>query len=193
MDNKIKEKYLAILRKFIVALIVALLLMLLGIFGRIGYYVRHIEELSFTRYYGLGYADATFSCDIIFNPVLYPFYWMLEKGHISGNFSTIYVPEAYSTGELGHAIWPPSPSDRYPEYILQIITWGILPNLLILFNITVAIEIVGRRTLYLLIFCGILGFFVGELLGAIIGLIAGAFLTLQMNKFIVQLWHSLWK
>lgn len=191
--NNIREKYLAILRKFIVAVLMALLLMLLGIFGKVGYYVHHIEELSFTRYYGLGYADATFSCDITFNPILYPFYWMMEKGHISGNFSTIYFPEACSPGEFGHPIWPTSPSDRYPEYILQIVTWGILPNLLILFNITVAIEIVGRRTVYLLLFCGILGFFFAELLGTIIGLIAGAFLTLKMNNKLVQLWHSLWK
>jgi len=198
MLHSARRKYIVIFRKLIYATAFTFFLALLGIFSGLGYRVHHIEELSFIPHSRLGYADVVFNCDMIYDPVLYPLYWMVGSGHISGNFSIMYLPEGYYPGEYGGPVWGYHARERYDAYISDMLSWGMLLNLFILFNIAIVIEIVEKRSLYLVLFCGILGFFVAEILGVIIGMIVSALALFMMLKFwsdnfIVRFWYSLWE
>jgi hypothetical protein len=175
-----ERRSLGIIRKLVVALLFALLFTFLGFFSGPGYHVNQMEEVSFDRDFGLGFANATFACDVVFNPLVYPFYWFAGGGHIVGNFSMMYVPEGYSQG--GRAFYGDYASDRYPEYLTYLTTWGTLPNLVVLLFITLAVEVVGRRILYLLILSGILGFYAFVLIGTIVGVLVGYLAVLLASK-----------
>lgn len=192
------QKSIRILRKIIFAILFAFLLALLGIFDGVGYYLYYIDERSFVPHNRLGYADVVFSCDIIYNPILYPLYWITGNGDLSGNFSIKYVPEGYYPGEFGGPIWGLSKEDRYASYVIHMLTWGIVLNFFILFSFNMAIEIVGKRSLYLILLCGVCGFIALKITGMIVGLSAGfAIVMLLMFKFqdnfLVRWWQSVWE
>ena len=195
MDERRSVK---IIRKLVVAVLFALLFTFLSFFSGPGYHVNQMEEVSFDRYFGLGFANATFQCDIVFNPLVYPFYWFTGSGHFVGNFSMMYVPEGYSQG--GRAFYGSFPRDRYPEYLTYVTTWGTLPNLVVLLFITLAVEVVGRRILYLFLLSGILGFYAFTLVGTVVGVIAGCLAALLASRLarargytLEQLWSSILK
>lgn len=193
-----QRKWIKIFRKLLVAISITLLLGLLGLFSRIGYQVRSIEELSFNPTQ-LGFAEVVFYCDIIYNPILFPYYWLVGAGHSYGNFSMIFFPEAFSPGEFGGPIWGMKPQDRYDIYIMRMVMWGAIANISVLFYITVLIEAVGKRSLYLALFCAILGFAIASLVGMIVGLVVGVFLVayiwfkMSSENFLVKYWESLWE
>lgn len=177
----------------------AFLLAVLGLVGGMGYHLFQLKQLSFIIHNDQGYADARIVFSATYDPLLYPFYWFTRNGYINGTFSLTYVPEAYSPGEFGGPIWGLKPSDRYENYTLQMITWGFWANLIILLFVTVMIEVGSARTLYLTLFSGILGFYVAELLGMIIGFAAGLILVLYImfrlpkNNVLARFWSALWQ
>jgi len=175
-----ERRSLRIIRKLIVALLFALLFTFFGFFSGPGYHVNQVEEVSFDRTFGLGFANAAFACDVVFNPLVYPFYWFAGGGHLVGNFSMMYVPEGYSPG--GRPFYGDYSRDRYPEYLTYLTTWGTLPNLVVLFFITLAVEVVGRRILYLLLLSGIIGFYAFVLVGTIVGVFVGCLAVLLASK-----------
>jgi hypothetical protein len=167
----------------------------LGFFGGLGYYVHAIKEVSFKPHSQLGYADAVFFCDITYNPIIYPFYWVIGKGKIVGNFSVMYVPEGYMPGEFGGPIWGIKPEERYDSYINMMISWGTFPNLIFLFIIFLNIEFLWGRSLYWVLLSGVFGFLIWELYGTIIGIIIGGIIVLWVFKIspdniIRRLWQS---
>lgn len=83
-----------ILKVLVVSVVLALFLSLIGFFGGLGYNVNRIEEKSFVRTPD-GFANATFICDLVYNPLLYPFYWLVGNGHPSGTFGMLVIPEGY--------------------------------------------------------------------------------------------------
>jgi hypothetical protein len=182
-----------IFRKLVVAVLVAFLFALLGTFYGLGYHVNSIQELSFQRtstFWAEDYAAATFECDMTYNPLLCPFYWIAGNGHVNGNFSIIYQPEYARHQDLeSHDTWSTpfygtNPSSRYFEYVMAISYWGILPNLITLLFLTIMVEIVGRRILYMFIFCGILGFYPLGLIGVLVGMMIGCFAWFLFSKFL---------
>ncbi len=183
------------LKKFLFALLMSMFFLLLGFFGGVGYRVYAIKDVSFKPHSQLGYADAVFFCDITYNPILYPFYWIVGRGKLVGNFSVMYVPEGYMPGEFGGPIWGMKPEERYDAYTNFMISWGTFSNLIFLFIVALAIEFVCGRSAYWVLLLGVFGFLVWEICGAIIGVIVGSILVLWIFKispdnFIKRLWQS---
>lgn len=197
--SSLRNKFIKIFKKILFAIVFTFFLTVLGILNGVGYQVISLQQISFTIHSNLGYADAVFYCDIIYNPVLFPFYWFSGAGHLSGNFSMMYVPEAYMPGEYGPPVWGLRPQDRYDTYITYMLTWGIAANFIFLLFISLLTEALGKRLIYVIFIFGIIGFVVANFPGAIIGLFLGAFTIayLSFNKsaksFIENLWISLWE
>jgi len=176
--ESLQAKTVAILRKLLVAIAMAALFVLLGVFTSMGYRVHSISEVSFERHSMLGYADATFDCAMIFNPIVYPSYWAMNIGHISGRFSMIYVADAYSQhGDYSAPYWPPTPEGRYQTYILYLVTSNILPNLIFVFLLALTVEVIGKRELYIVVFAEMIAFAIGEIAGMVVGLTVGVALA----------------
>jgi hypothetical protein len=189
------RKSTKILKKLILAVAFALLLALLGIFDGIGYHVYQISEISFVRQGQFGYAIATFKCDILYNPIIYPFYWNIGEGQIKGSFFMFYVPDAYAGSR---PYYPPTPQERLPAYVMSVTSRGILPNLIILFILTGAIEAIGKRSLYLVVFGGVIGFYFSQIIGVIAGVVAGSvaaacFLKYWKGSKVEGFWKTIWQ
>jgi len=52
----------------------AMLLTFLGIIGNFGSYIYSMKE-TFIPHTRLGFADVVFQCNVVFNPILYLYYW----------------------------------------------------------------------------------------------------------------------
>ncbi|MGA9387911.1 MAG: hypothetical protein WBV70_03695 [Candidatus Bathyarchaeia archaeon] len=185
-------------KKLALAVTVAFLLTLIGLSG-LGYKVSRINELSFAPDYEKGYAEATVVCDITFNPFINPLNWIVQEGHIKGTFTVVLVSngpdsiraynQAEDRGMYGspavsyHATWGATAQERYSNYIALLTQAQVLPNFLILFVATTAIEISRKRRLYAMLFCGIIGFYAFDILGAILGIITGYLALLLLSRF----------
>ncbi|MCJ7423322.1 hypothetical protein MUP01_03530 [Candidatus Bathyarchaeota archaeon] len=178
-----------------------LLLALLGLFSNLGYHVYSLKQVSFVKHSQLGYADATVECDILYNPLLYPFYWFTPNmtGRQSGVFVITYYPETYGSGDSARPRWGYRPEDRYENYMTTLTSWGFYPNLLILCFFPFMIEIARSRLLYLIIIFGVGGFAVATLVGMGVGLVTGLgiFLFLRFrvpsDNILARFWSSLWE
>lgn len=182
-----------ILKKLLIAIVLALFLAFLGIFDGVGYHVYQISETSFVRQYT--YALATFKCDLVYNPILYPFYWNIGEGRINGSFTMIYIPDAYFGGR---AYYPPTTQERLPVYVMHVADRGLLQNLIVLFILTCAIEVVGKRSLYLIVFGGVIGFFFFQIVGVIVGMVAGSIAVILVLRFwrdsrLAEVWKTIWQ
>lgn len=195
--QSITRKSVMLIRRLILPILFAFMFTLFGFFDGVGYHLNHIDQLSFVTHDQLGYADATFACDMIYNPIVYPLYWVMAKGHVNGTFQMKYVPESYYPSEFGGPIWGMKEEEHYDTYILYMLTWGTLLNLFFLFGVTVTIEIVGYRSLYLVLLFGAFGFYVFQILGVFLGIFVGSMIALLLFKwpdnFIVRFWRSLWE
>lgn len=186
-------------KKIVFALGIAFLFIFLGLYAGIGYQVNSIDQIYFYPHNNLGYADASFYCDVYFNPILYPSYWLKGIGHITGNFTIMYLPESYYPGEFGGPIWGLSEKTRYENYIMYVVTGATYSDLLIIFLISIGIETIGKRGLYLVLFSGILGFATGGITGTLVGLgvgVAAALIiifVLPEDNILSRLWYSLWE
>jgi len=192
-----EKRWVRMLRKIAFAGLMTMMLMILGLFEGIGFHLYHIQELRFTPNRQLGYAIVTFKCDIVYNPIIYPSYWMTNSGHLDGTFERIIVPEGWTSGEHPSPVWGLKPQDRLDTYLIYMLTWGLPLNLFVIFCAMVAIEIVAQRGLYLVLFSGMVGFFALEIVGIILGFVAGSVLALVLLKLwpnnpIVVFWRSLW-
>lgn len=182
MKRVLRSKYVRVLLMLTFAVVMALFFVLLGTFGGVGYHVHRIQELSFQPNSRFGYADAEFTFDATYNPILHPFYWLIGRGHVSGNFSMMYLPQYYhQLRDFPIPIWG-SPEVRSENYISFMVTGGTFANLAVLLILTVIIEISRRRVLYLLLFSGIIGFSAGGVIGITVGSIIGALVALYILK-----------
>jgi len=201
MNVKKTSKMWRILRRVFLALAMSLLFFFIGFFPGIGFHVYDIDELYFKPKYSSGYADAAFSCDILFDPLTHPFYWIHPDvvGRFVGNFSVMYVPEGYGGGEFGGPRFPLWPKQRYDYYISVFQVWGLYPNLLVLFLISLAIEALNFRIVYVAYFLGIIGFLAAQLIGIFVGVTIGAVVILYIKRsvprdnILYNFWHSLWE
>jgi len=158
-----------------------------------------MKEVSFTPDRSGAFAIASFNCDITYDPALFPFYWVVGAGRLSGNFSMMFFPEGYSPGEFGGPVWGLKPQDRFDAYVTKMVIWGSIANLISLLFITLAVEAVGKRVLYLIIFGGMIGFAVASTIGGFVGLFSGtfavAYITFKLPKenSLKRFWESLWE
>jgi peptide/nickel transport system permease protein len=178
---KYRKAWFSKLVKLSVALAVTTLMVTISTFESIGYRVNGIQEISFTRHYDYGYADAVFAINITFNPLLYPFQWLIGKGSLSGNFSMVYLPHAYERGEWGPPIFGSS-EEHYENYISYVVSSTTLANTLILLVLTIAIELLQWRVSYISLFAGLLGFLIMSVNGTLIGLVIGAIVAIYITK-----------
>lgn len=195
----LRDKILSVTRKAVLALGIAFLFIFLGLYSGVGYKVNSINENYFHPYDNLGYADVVFYCDMVFNPVLYPSYWLKGIGHMADNFSIRYLPESYYQNEFGGPNWGLSPKKRLEFYVMFLITGGTYSDLLIFFLIGLGIEVIGKRELYLVLFSGLLGFAGGGVIGTLVGLGAGAaaamivMFALPKDNILSRFWRSFWE
>ena len=190
-------KYVRVIRKIVIALAMAGLFIVLCIISGVGYHVNSIRQLSFVTHSQYGYADATFYCDITFNPILFPTYWLKGQGHTVGTFSMLYVPESYAPGEFGGANWGTGPESHYVTYIMYVVTSEFGLNLIYCFFVPFLVEIVGSREVYIALLSGLVGFAVGTIIGLFIGLVVGTVLALfvlfklSRTGVFARFWRSL--
>jgi hypothetical protein len=182
-----------IVRKFILAVAMTGLFIVLSITSGFGCHVYSIREQSFVRHSQYGYADAAFYCDIMFDPILHPTYWLKGQGHTVGSFSMLCVPEGY---RQSGPYWGTGPTSRYDTYIMYVVTSGLNLDLIYFFMIPFLVEISGSREAYVVLFSGIIGFAVATIIGMFVGLLIGIVLALlvlfRWSKIatLERLWRS---
>lgn len=160
----------------------ALFLVFLGNLGGIGYQIERIKELSFIRYDRFGYADANFTFSGTYNPLLHPIQWITGNGHVASNYFMIYLPHSYQPGEFGAPNYGLSPEDRYGNYISFAMSGNFLVNLVVFLALTLTLEVMKWRVLYLAMFAGIAGFVVAGIYGTVVGAILGALSLVYLLK-----------
>jgi len=172
----------AILRSMGVGLV---LTMFFGVFALIspsGYKVQ-ARVNSIDRHYELSgtsdyiFAVVNYNCNASFNPLLYPLSWLIGRGYLSGDFSTIYLPywttQTTPQGEQYNApVWG-KPEDIENEATMKVILEEFLINLPILPAVFFVIELAGKRSVYLWFLGGTAGFALGSIVGTTAGLLIG--------------------
>lgn len=196
-----RSKFVTVLKRIVFALAFTLLMLLLGFFGTIGYHVISVKELSYPlgfRSYGT-YAVGSFYCDIVYNPILYPYYWFVGAGHFTGNVSMILIPD-YGPGEQAYPIFPGPDVREGDLYVTSMLVWGITANMAFLLFITVFLEIINKRIVYLVLSSGTLGFAVASVIGLVIGSLISASAIVYLSVFnkskmavLRDFWSSLWE
>jgi hypothetical protein len=196
-----RGKVVTALRRIVFALALALLMFLLGFFANIGYHVVSIKELPYPlgfRSYGYS-AVGRFYCDIVYNPILYPYYWFVGVGRYIGNFSMIVLP-TYGPGEQAYPIYPGPEVREGDLYLTSMLVWGMAPNMVFLLFITTFLEIINKRIVYLVLTGGTLGFAVASVIGLVVGSLISVsaivyLLVFNKSKMAVlrDFWNSLWE
>ena len=197
-----RTKYVTVLKRIIFALAFTLLMLLLGFFANIGYHVISVKELPYPlgfRSYGT-YAIGRFYCDIVYNPILYPYYWFVGTGHFMGNFSMFILPEGYMPGEFGGSVYPRIDIRESDLYVTRMLIWGTTANMVFLLFITVFLEVINKRIVYLVFIGGTLGFAVASVIGLVVGSFISASAIVYLSVFnkskmamLRDFWHSLWE
>jgi len=179
-----------VLRRAGFAILMAFFFAFLGLFGSLGYHVNSANE-SIKPSSNADYIDVSMSLDMTFNPLLYPFYWLLGNGHLSENRSGIIALPQSAQAFPGYH--PPShirnPSvptfaylttkeERLETFILIAATREAVWNFVLLLAVTAVIETVKQRLLYLVLLSGIIGFCFGAITGMIASLIVGTILAI---------------
>lgn len=187
----VKKLVTAILGKVGIALVCTLFFVILALIPFIGnmvdvhvYYPieKHTEFVGDSEY---SYAIVRFDANASFNPMLYPLSWLVGRGHISGNFSMVYMP--YVTG--GRTDYGETPQTTVwgkrtvvqGEAMMKLVIEELLNNLPLLPAIFFAIELVGRRRLYFWFLGGVVGFIFGTLTGVIVGFTCAVFSTIFLS------------
>lgn len=196
-----RSKFVTVLKRIVFALAFTLLMLLLGFFANIGYHVISVKELSYPlgfRSYGT-YAVGRFYCDIVYNPILYPYYWFVGAGHFTGNVSMIISPD-YGPGEQARPIFPGPDVREGDLYVTTMLVWGITANMAFLLFIAVFLEIINKRIVYLVLSSGTLGFAVASVIGLVIGSLISASAIVYLSVFnkskmvvLRDFWYSLWE
>jgi len=176
-----------ILKSAAVALIPTMFFAVLALISPIGYSVqtrvysveKHYELMGTSDYV---FAVVSYNCNASFDPMLYPLSWLFGRGYMSGNFSMIYLPYWMTLNtpqgeQYNMPIWGKQ-KEIENEATMKVVLEEFLINLPIIPAVFFAIELVGRRRLYLWFIGGTVGFIFGSLIGTIIGFFLVAFSTI---------------
>jgi hypothetical protein len=176
----------SLLKKIIIAIVITLFFFALASFPEIGYHGKASLIFPFKEGVLEGlypYRIVNYSCDVSFNPFLYPFSWLQGKGHISGIFTMVYLPQSY--GGTAPDIPPYHPSGVYwgthedmeQEGLMNVVLSQLtFLNALYVFIIVFIIELFRKHGLLLCLFVGIICFAFDGPLGGVIGFIFGVLL-----------------
>lgn len=171
----------------------ALLFSLFSLYPRLGYNGEATVRIVKTSYQLL-YRDVEVKCNITYNPLLFPFSWLINRGQSSYHFVMRTAP--MGVGEFG-ITW--SSLEEVKEDALLVVTLNeLFINIPFLLFAFLAIELMNLRSLYLGFFGGIIGFSIAGLLGAIIGFLLISFIALLLVrkleiKSLVEVVDLLWK
>lgn len=172
----------------------ALLFTLLSLFNNVGYHINSMEELSHNP--RNGYVDVDFSFDATYSPLLRPLNWIMGKGHIHGNFSITYYTKVWQEIFIVRSL---SAEERSEGFMLSMTAWGIIPNLIVLLFLTIIIETIRQRQLYVALFSGVIGFVAAGIPGTIAGFAVGMVFNLiykhklPKNNILARYWNYLSK
>jgi len=188
-----ENRYIEILRRALFTIGFTFLFALSAIFPSIGY-TGTFEFVSIERFQQ--YAIVDFRGNATFNPFLYPASWLFGNGVVSGNYTMVLPPLAYSGREIPSPKWG-GKEDTMEKAELAVIGREMKANLPLIFLICLAIEIVGKRILYLSFFSGVLGFAMAEVVGAFVGFAAGIFAVAYIERtengaILRRLWSRFW-
>jgi hypothetical protein len=190
-----KDQLVKVVKRLSIAIGVAMLLFLLGIFNGVGYSINSISE-NISPSSDSAFANVSVSFDATYNPILHPFYWLTGMGHTSENITGIlpvgqiptplhgYHPPTPSPGKLSFGRSWLSQQERYDSYTIYMALRGMYGNLATLALVAVIIEAVKQRLLYVVLFSGVVGFWAGGVLGTFIGLLLSSIaITVYKLKF----------
>lgn len=168
-----KRQVVTLLRAIVIALGLAALFWLLGLFYGLGYFGGASTSVVSKDPFGFWLVRA--DCDITFNPFLYSFSWLTGNGYISPSFLYVSVP-TYFGGPVdspygGHyldIVWR-NTEDLEEEATLIAVLSQIYVNIPFNFAVVLTIELAKIRDLYFCLIGGILGFPLGGSVGAVVG------------------------
>ena len=164
-----KDQLARVVRRLSIAIGVAMLLFLLGIFNGVGYNINSISE-RISPSPDRTFADVYVFFDATYNPILYPFYWLTGMGHTAENFTSSY-PLFIRPNTIPFGFGWLSQQERYDSYTMHMATRNMYGNLATLLLVAVIIEAAKQRLLYVVLFSGVVGFWAGGVLGTFIGLL----------------------
>ena len=177
-----KDQLAKVVKRLSIAIGVAMLLFLLGIFNGVGYSINSISESIITSP-DRTFADVYVFFDATYNPILYPFYWLTGMGHTSENFTSSY-PLFIRPNTIPYGFGWFTQQERYDSYTTHMATRSMYGNLATLLLVAVIIEAAKQRLLYVVLFSGAVGFWAGGVLGTFIGLLLSSIaITVYKLKF----------
>lgn len=181
------------LKKIVAAVGMVLLFALLSLYRGLGYNGEVQVRMVYTNYQLL-YRDIEVNCSIVFNPVLFPFSWLVTGGQSSFRFLMRTAPLGVS--EFGVA-WP-SLEETKEDALLIVVLNELFINIPFMLAIFLVIELMNLRSIYVCFFGGILGFLMIGLLGAIVGFtVIFLVIILLIRKFrikgVINILDILWK
>jgi hypothetical protein len=169
------------LKKALIALGLASLLVFLSIFPNVGYSgSAHVDRGDVVKVYELLsiYAIVKYTYNITYNPFLYPLTWLRGDGSASGSSSMITFPLSGSI--FVSTVWP-GLKEMEEDALMCMALSEIHLNFLMLFLVALAIELAKIRSLFICVFGGVIGFISGGLLGTI----GGFFIPFFVIEFIM--------
>ncbi len=172
----LEKRLIPFVRKLIIAGAIAAFFAVFAVFPRMGYFceVDIVPEDVKKDPFGLWLMPV--SCNMSYNPFLYPSSWLVGRGQLSIGFWMYSVPE-YVGGEFPSLVWR-SEADLEEEAILVLILNEMPMNVISNLLIFLGVELLKLRELYACLFGGVIGFPFGGPIGAFIGFFVGTFAVL---------------
>ncbi|MEM2798878.1 MAG: hypothetical protein QW670_03690 [Candidatus Bathyarchaeia archaeon] len=170
------------LQKFAVALGMVFLFALFSLYPRLGYNGEAQVQTLYTNYQLL-YRDIEVNCTVTYNPLLFPFSWLISRGRPSYSFLMRIAPKGAS--EFG-VTWP-SLEETKEDAVLIVVLNELFINIPFMLAVFLIIELVNVRSIYLCFLGSILGFLIIGSSGAIIGfLLILLIIVLLFRKFKIK-------
>ena len=184
MQSNWKHKIIVYLKKSLVPLGITLLFALFSLYPRLAYN-GEAQINNVYRNFQLLYQDVDITCNVTFNPFLFPLSWLTGRGQVSQRFLMRTVPKAVTQFTI---VWP-SPEEIKDDALLIVTLNSLFINIPYNFVIFLAIEIIKLRIIYFFFFAGIIGFLVGSLTGALVGSLIGLIIIFLLKEVLNKKLH----
>ncbi len=182
MSLKREHNLIFYLKRFAVAVGMALLFSFISLYPGLGYDGKAEVRIVSTSYQLL-YRDIEVNCNITYNPLLFPLSWLINKGQSSYYFVMRTAPSG--AGQFG-ITWS-SLEEAKEDALLIVVLNELFINIPFLLSIFLAVELINVRSIYLCFLGGILGFLITSSLGAIVGfLLVLSIVVLLIMKYKVK-------
>ena len=184
MQSNWKHKIAVYAKKPLVPLGITLLFALFSLYPRLGYN-GEAQINNVYKNFQLLYQDVDITCNVTFNPFLFPLSWLTGRGQVSQRFIMRTVPKAATQFTI---VWP-SPEETKDDALLIVTLNSLFINIPYNFVIFLVIEIIKLRIVYFFFLAGIIGFLAGSLTGAFVGSLVGLIMIFLLKKVINKKHH----